>query len=194
MTIFLAIVLGFLFGFILQKTGASNPQKIIDMLRLRDLHLMKAILLGIGSSSIVLFGLISVGIIDAGHLSVKSSYVGVIVGGLILGLGWALAGFCPGTGVVALGAGRKDSIFFILGGLVGAFIYMLSYASMKSSFLFDSLGGKVTIVDSGNEKYNYLVSAYPALIIVAAISFVLILVAVLLPKSILKSPASKTNH
>jgi uncharacterized membrane protein YedE/YeeE len=62
------------------------------------LHLIKAISLGIGISSLALFVLLAIGIIDASHLSVKSSYVGVVVGGAILGIGWSIAGFCPGSG------------------------------------------------------------------------------------------------
>jgi hypothetical protein len=53
-----------------------------------------------------------VGVIDAGNLSVKSSYIGVIVGGALLGLGFAVAGYCSGTGLTALADGRKDALFF----------------------------------------------------------------------------------
>ena len=49
--IVLAAVFGLLFGFILQKSGAANPQRIIDMLRLKDSHLVKVILFAIGFSS-----------------------------------------------------------------------------------------------------------------------------------------------
>ena len=127
MTIVLAIILGIFFGFALQRVGATNPQNIINMLRIVDLHLMKAIFFAIGISSTLLFLFISVGLIDAGHLSVKSSYIGVVVGGAILGLGFAVAGYCPGTGLAALADGRKDAFFFVGGGLLGALIYTLVY-------------------------------------------------------------------
>ena len=91
---------------------------------------MKTIFFAIGISSILLFFLMAVGIIDSGHLSVKSSYVGVIVGGAILGLGFAAAGYCPGTGLAALAEGRKDALFFVGGGLTGALIYTLIYGSI----------------------------------------------------------------
>jgi uncharacterized protein len=181
MNIVLAITFGLLLGFVLQKVGAGNPQRIIDMLRLKDLHLMKAILLGIGISSLALFVLLAIGIVDAANLSVKSSYVGVIVGGAILGLGWTIAGFCPGTGLVAAGTGRKDALVFILGGLVGAFIYTLMYASLKTTFLFNDLGGKTTLVPTGNEKFAALLPSVPALLIAGVIGIIFMVVAWKLP-------------
>ncbi|PIE42399.1 MAG: hypothetical protein CSA47_00855 [Gammaproteobacteria bacterium] len=179
--IVLAIILGLLFGFVLQKVGAANPQRIVDMLRLRDFHLMKAILLAIGLSSLFLFIGLTTGYIDVSHISVKSAYIGVIVGGAILGFGWALAGFCPGTGVVAAGAGRKDAWVFIVGGLIGAFLFTLVYGALKATVLFDSLGGKVTLAATGNEKYPALLANIPALALAGGIALVFIIIAFLLP-------------
>ncbi len=181
MTLVLAILLGLLFGFTLQKVGASNPRLIIDMLRFKNLHLMKAILFAIGLSSAILFMLLAAGLVDVGHISVKSSYLGVIIGGAILGSGWAMAGFCPGTGVVGAGAGRKDALVFIAGGLLGAFVFMLIYGMLKDTFLFTSLGGKVTLVETGNHKYSALIEGISAMPIVGGISAVFILIAFLLP-------------
>ncbi len=181
MNIVLAIILGFLFGFVLQKAGAANPTKIIDMLRFKDLHLMKAILLAIGLSSGGLFLLLQGNLIDPGHLSVKSSYIGVILGGLLLGFGWAFSGFCPGTSLVGLGAGRKDAWFFVAGGLLGAWLYMLMYKTIASSFLFTEIGGKATIAQTGSDKYIALISEYSGIAVGGSIALGLILVALLLP-------------
>ena len=182
MEILLAIVIGGLFGFSLQKAGAANPQVIIDMLRLKNFHFMKAILLGLGLSSFMLFVLMNVGIIESGHLSVKTAYVGVVIGGAIMGTGWAISGFCPGTGVVGVGAGRKDALVFVIGGLVGALAFTLAYSSLAETFLFDEIGaGKATLATTGIEKYASLMDTVPAVVVVGVIAFVFIFAAWKLP-------------
>ena len=184
MEIILAILIGLIFGFVLQKAGAANPQRIIDMLRLKDLHLMKTILLGIGLSSLLLFTLMALGIVDNSNFSVKTAYIGVIIGGAIMGTGWAIAGFCPGTGIVAAGAGRKDALFFILGGLVGAFIFTLAYGLLKSTFIFNKIaGGKATLAATNPEKYITLISSIPSVAVAGGIAIVLIVIAWKLPEN-----------
>ena len=105
----LAIILGIAFGFALDRAQATNPQKIINMLRLKHFHLMKVILFAIGFSSLILFVLLALNIVDVGHLSVKTSYTGVLVGGAILGIGFAIGGYCPGTCIVAAGRGSPTT-------------------------------------------------------------------------------------
>ncbi len=181
MTIFLAIILGILFGFALQRVGATNPQNIINMMRLKDLHLMKAIFFAIGISSTLLFVLMTVGIIDAAHLSVKSSYMGVIVGGALLGLGFAVAGYCPGTGLTALADGRKDALFFVGGGLIGALIYTLVYGSIQGTWLFNKIAGGKVMLATGSDKFEALLPMIPGSLLAAAIGVVFMLIAWKIP-------------
>jgi uncharacterized membrane protein YedE/YeeE len=183
MDIILAIVLGCLFGFALHRVGASNPQNIINMLRLTDLHLMKVILFAIAISSAILFAGLAIGFIEPSHLDVKTMYWGVIAGGVILGIGWALAGYCPGTGVAALGDGRKDAIFFIIGGLVGAFLYMVVYSQLKGSVLLEKiLGGNAMLASSPNEKFDAVITGVPGIVVALVIALLLGVIAWKLPE------------
>ncbi len=182
MNIILAIILGTAFGFALDRAKASNPQKIINMLRLKDFHLMKVILFAIGFSSLLLFILLALNVIDAGHLSVKPAYIGVIVGGAILGLGFAIGGYCPGTCIVAAGRGRKDALFFIVGGLLGAFVYMLVYGAIENTVLFTQIsGGAISLAETNPEKYESLFGNIPALAVAGPIALIFMAIAFLLP-------------
>ncbi len=185
MEIILAIVLGTLFGFALHRVGASNPENIINMLRLTDMHLLKAIMFAVGISSAVLFIGTTVGLIDAGHFSVKSSYIGVIVGGAILGMGFATAGYCPGTGIAALGDGRKDAVSFVIGGLFGALVYMLVYGGMKNSSLFNKIaGGKTSLALTGNESFPALITNFSGVVVALVLAILFIVIAWKFPKKI----------
>ncbi len=183
MELILALFLGTLFGFVLHRVGASNPENIINMLRLTDLHLMKAILFAIGASSTALFAGMAIGWIDPGHLSVKASFGGVIAGGAILGLGFGTAGYCPGTGLAALGDGRRDAVAFLLGGLAGAFAYMLSFPAIQATGLLDDIaGGKSTLAVTGNDAYPALIGGLPGWLVAAAIGVLFMLLAWRLPR------------
>ena len=187
MKILLAILLGTAFGFALDRAKASDPQKIINMLRLKDFHLMKVILFAIGFSSLMLFILLSLNVIDVSHLSVKSSYVGVIVGGALLGVGFAIGGYCPGTCVVAAGRGRKDALMFLVGGLVGALVYMLVFTAIKDTVLFTEIGGTVGLVETNPAKYSALLSNIPALFVAGPIAIVFMAIAFVLPAKTVES-------
>ena len=186
-SIILAIVIGGAFGFTLDRIGATNPNFIIRMLNLTDLHLMRAILMGIGVAAVLAFGGLLTGLVDPGHLSVKSAYLGVFVGGLLLGLGFAVAGYCPGTGLAAAASGRYDAIVFALGGLLGAFAYMVTYAEVEATgLLADIAGGKTTLGTIAGTDYPALFDLSGELIgLVMGVAF--IAVAWLLPERIFGS-------
>ena len=154
----LAVLIGAAFGAVLERIGAANPSVIGRMLNLSNLNLAKTILLAIGTGSVLMFAGQMLGLVDVGHMSVKTAYAGVFLGGLLLGTGWAVAGYCPGTGVVAAATGRRDALFFIAGGLLGAAAYMVTYPAWKASGLLDPIaGGKVTIGTVPGSGYDGLI-------------------------------------
>ncbi|UWQ40106.1 YeeE/YedE family protein [Leisingera aquaemixtae] len=191
-TIILAIVIGAAFGAVLDRIGASNPNYIGKMLNLTNLNLAKTILLAIGTGSVLMFGGQMAGLVDVGHMSVKAAYAGVFIGGLMLGAGWALAGYCPGTGVVAAASGRKDALFFIAGGLVGAAAYMVTYPAWKASGLLNSFaGGKVTLGTVPGAGYDGL-TALPGDLLGIVLGLGFIALAFALPERLLpQKPAAQ---
>lgn len=187
MELFFAVILGTLFGFALNRTGATNPENIINMLRLTDLRLMKAILFAIGLASIALFTCLAIGLVDPSHLSIKTSYIGVIVGGGLLGIGFAIAGYCPGTGLAAFATGRKDALVFVIGGLVGAFFYTLLYQWLVDHTpLFTPIaGGDVALVQTGNAKYQSLINFTDDSVLGIGVGVVFVILAIALPQKII---------
>lgn len=189
-TILLAIVIGAAFGVVLDRIGATNPNWIGGMLTLRRLHLMKTIVLAIGVGSILMFAGQMLGLVDVGHMSVKAAYIGVFIGGLMMGVGWAASGYCPGTSVGAAATGRKDALFFIAGGLLGAAAYMATYPAWKASGLLDDLaGGKVTLGTVPGSSYAGLLDVSGDLLGIA-LGAVFVLVAFVLPDNIVSSGKS----
>jgi hypothetical protein len=188
MQIILAIVIGAAFGAVLDRIGATNPNTITRMLSLRQLHLMKAILLAIGTGSILMFAGQMIGLVDVAHMSVKAAYVGVFIGGLLLGAGWAASGFCPGTGVCAAASGRKDALFFVAGGLLGAAAYMATYPAWKASGLLDDIaGGKVTLGSVPGSKFDGIF-AMSGDVLGIVLGLVFVIVAFVLPDSLTGEP------
>ncbi len=191
-TIMLAIVVGVAFGFVLDRIGATNPNLIIGMLRLGRLHLMKTILGAIGIASIGLFGGLMAGLIEPSHLSVKAAYVGVVIGGALLGAGFAVAGYCPGTGLAAAATGRKDALFFVLGGLAGAAAFMGSFEWVKATGVLEKvLGGSSTLGTIAGTKYPALFAGLSGEAIGIAMGVLLVVIAFLLPDRLMGSRPSR---
>lgn len=190
--IFLALLIGGLFGFTLDRIGATNPGYIIGMLNLSNLHLMKTILAGIGVASILLFGGLLAGFVDAGHMSVKDAYLGVFIGGMLLGAGFAVSGYCPGTGLTAAATGRYDALVFVIGGLLGAAAYMGTYGWVKTTGVLDPiLGGKATLGPIVGTDYPALMSGVSGEFVGLGLGIALVLVAMLLPGRLLARGTAK---
>jgi len=187
-TIFLAIIIGALFGAVLDRVGATSPNFIGKMLNLTNLHLAKTILLAIGVGSVLMFGGQMAGLVDVGHMSVKTAYMGVFIGGLLLGVGWAASGYCPGTGIAAAASGRRDALVYAAGGLVGAAAYMVTYPMWKSTGILS--GKALTLGAVPGAKYDALLPGVPGDLMGILIGVALIVTAFVLPDRIISRPVT----
>ena len=121
------LLLGTLFGFILSRVGATEYDAIANMFLLRDLHLMGVIGGAVVVAGVGLRLLKKKQIACADGCSIvikeKNRKPGNIVGGVIFGVGWALTGTCPGTGLAQLGEGKLMAFFTVVGMFLGAALY-----------------------------------------------------------------------
>ncbi|MEE4134434.1 MAG: DUF6691 family protein [Desulforhopalus sp.] len=137
------LVTGLLFGFLLQKGRVLRYDKQLGALRLKDMTIVKFML------SSVIVGMVGVYILhDLGlaKLSIKATILGpVILGALIFGLGWGLLGYCPGTSMGALGEGRWDALWGILGMIVGAGLFAEAYPLLLNTVYTWGNLGRITL-------------------------------------------------
>jgi uncharacterized membrane protein YedE/YeeE len=143
MTLVYGLITGIVFGFLLQKASVIRYDKQLGALRLIDMTIVKFMLSTVLVAMVGTYLLKDLGFVK---LSVKPTILGgVILGGLIFGMGWGLLGYCPGTSAGALGEGRFDAIWGILGMLLGAALYAEAYPVMKKTILTWGDFGKITI-------------------------------------------------
>lgn len=190
--IILALVIGAAFGIVLDRVGATNPNYIGKMLNLTNLHLAKTIMLAIGVGSVLMFGGQMLGLVDVGHMSVKTAYVGVFIGGLMLGVGWAASGYCPGTGLAAAASGRRDAWVYIVGGLLGAAAYMETYPFWKDSGLLS--GKALTLGSIPGAAYEALFSAFSGDLAGLVVGAIFIVVAFILPDRLVLGSKTAGNR
>ena len=137
------LVTGILFGFFLQRGQVLRYDKQIAALRLMDMTILKFMLTAIFVGSVGIYLLNDLGL---AKLSIKTTLLGAtIIGGLIFGLGWGILGYCPGTSMGAIGEGRWDGLWGVLGMLAGAAIYAEVYPLMKQTVLTWGNLGKITL-------------------------------------------------
>ena len=137
------LLIGTLFGALLVLTGLSNPTRILEMLRLRELGLMKLLAVAIGTGIV---GIAVLGGVGLAHTSIKPLHVlAVLVGGGVFGAGFAIAGYCPGTALAAAAEGRRDALVAVAGGLAGAALFAAVYAGIAPWLVEPLTYGKPTL-------------------------------------------------
>ena len=124
------LVLGFLFGAILQYAKLNRYNVISGMATLENFAVAKAIAVAIGVGAVIIA--IEIGLGFATYHIKPFLLGGIAIGGIIFGVGMAILGYCPGTLPVSLGEGSVDALIGIIGGLVGGFVYTILLPSIQS--------------------------------------------------------------
>lgn len=138
------IIAGFFFGYFLEVSGLGSPRKLNAQFTFKDWSVFKVMFVAIvvAAAGLWLFDILGWVRFDA--LKVQTTFFwAMAAGGALLGAGLAVGGYCPGTSVVGFFSGRLDALFFMIGMVIGVFIFALS---------FDGLQGLYTAAKGANRE------------------------------------------
>jgi uncharacterized protein len=163
----LALLLGFCFGFLLQKGQVCYYEVIMRQLLLQDFTVLKVMLTASVTGMIGVYAMRGAGWVV---LHKKSGSLGMsIPGPLIFGIGFGLLGYCPGTAVGAVGHGALDALVGgVVGMLIGAGLYAATYPQIKARILHVGEFGDKTLIDVLRVRNPWLVILPVAAVLICA--------------------------
>lgn len=120
-----AVLAGIAFGFVLERSGFGRAQKLVGQFYGTDLTVFKVMFSAIITAMLGIVILSGVGVLDltAVNFNYPTYLWPMIVGGLLLGAGFVVSGYCPGTSIVATASGKIDGLVTVLGVIVGTLFY-----------------------------------------------------------------------
>lgn len=121
---FIYLAIGFAFGFILESSGFGDSRQLAAQFYFRELRVVKVMFTAIVVAMILIFWSTALGLLDYDQIWVSPTYLWPgIAGGLIMGIGFIIGGYCPGTSLVSAATLKLDGIFFLLGNITGMVIF-----------------------------------------------------------------------
>lgn len=160
----LGLVFGVVFGFLLQKSGVAHYEVLMGQLLLTDFTVIKVMLTAIVVGMVGVFSLHALGLVEL-HVR-PTHYAANIAGGLLFGVGLGVLGYCPGTGVAALGQGNYDAIAGILGLMAGSYLFAETSGFVGSTI--DKIGsrGRILLPDLlGMKRAGFIAMFVPLLVV-----------------------------
>lgn len=163
----IAIIIGMAFGFILEASGFSSSRKLAGVFYGYDFAVLKVFFTAALVSMIGILYMDYLGYVDMTQLYVHPTYLwGAIIGGVIMGVGFVAGGFCPGTSLCAVAIGKIDAIVYVIGIMIGIFIFSEFFTFFEP--LYDgSFYGNITIMDSFGIDAYWFVFIFSIIAIVA---------------------------
>lgn len=131
----LAFVIGIGFGWVLESSGFSSSRKLAGVFYGYDTVVLKVFFTGAITAMLGLLFFSLFGWIDLNLVYVNPTYMtSAILGGVIMGLGFIMGGFCPGTSFCAASIGKIDGMVFVVGLFLGIFIFAEGYPAWEGIF------------------------------------------------------------
>ena len=124
MNLWLAIPIGFIFGFALFHAGFTDSRRIAWAFYFKSVRVPVVMFTAIVTGMLGLWGLSLAGVLDISEVFMLPTFLTpMAVGGVLFGIGMVVGGYCPGTAAAALATGKIDGMVFIIGFLIGSLIF-----------------------------------------------------------------------
>lgn len=137
----IAVLLGMGFGFTLEASGFSSSRKIMGTFYGYDFVVLRVFFTAAITAAVGLLYFDYLGWADLSAMYVLPTYLtGAIAGGIIMGIGFALGGYCPGTSFCAIAIGKIDALIFTLGLLTGVFLFSEAFPLFEKIYNSGNLG------------------------------------------------------
>ena len=139
-------LIGFAFGFTLEMSGFGDSRKLAAQFYFSDMTVLKVMFTAIAVAMVLLFATVGLGVLNFGQVWVNPTYISSgIAGGLIMGVGFIIGGFCPTTSLASASTGKIDGMFFMLGGFFGAFLFSETEQYFTSWYNNSGYYGRITL-------------------------------------------------
>jgi len=163
----IAALIGLAFGWTLERAGLGNAPKLAGQFYFTDLTVFKVMFSAIVTAMLGAFWLSRLGIVDLSQVYIPETFVlPQLAGGLLFGVGFVVAGLCPGTSCVAAATGRGDGAMVMLGMFTGVLVTGLAFAPLRS-FYESTARGALTLPELLRVPAGVVVCAIVAMALIA---------------------------
>jgi len=140
-----ALIIGIVFGLILERAGFGTSNHIAPVFYFKNLRVSQVMVSAILTCATLITIAVYAGVLDFNQVFIPTVYIWpYLVGGVLFGLGMVMSGWCPGTAVVGMASGKLDAAVFIVGVMVGMSVYFDKFDQF-ADFANSSNVGRLTI-------------------------------------------------
>jgi uncharacterized membrane protein YedE/YeeE len=153
----IAFAIGIGFGFMLERGGFGSARILAAQFYLGNMRVLKVMFTAILTAMLGVYYLSVIGFVDLSLIYITTTYlVPQVLGGLILGVGFVIGGYCPGTSMVAFSTGKIDGLVYILGVAAGIFVFGEMFPLIKG-FVNSTDMGSLTLPSFFGLSYGLVV-------------------------------------
>lgn len=156
-SLIIAFIIGIAFGFALERGGFGSARILAAQFYFSNMRVLKVMFTAIVTAMLGLYYLSVIGFVDLSLIYISETYIlPQVLGGLILGIGFVIGGYCPGTSVVSFATGKLDGLMYILGVMFGIFIFGELFPYI-TDFYYSTNMGSVTLPQYFHLSYGLVV-------------------------------------